>query len=468
MSQISLVDFDLLFFQIDLGAYLNERFWKHNQSFVEYVAKSLIEAFLIFSLISLAGNATMEPDNPKMVPANEIISQIETGEDVNYNEVLINDDININKINLPVKGLIKSSIRITNSKILGCFDFSGAKIKNILDFDGTYILGDSNFEKTEFYADVTFQATSFNKSSIFRKAKFNKSADFLAANFKGNADFSQALFLGKDANFKRSKFKENTSFFMAEFDTSTIDFESSEFDKPITFLSAKFSGKVNFAMSRFKELADFRFAEFENDADFSGTRFDKKIDLTGLRFTSIRLSWDSIKDKLICSGPTYISLIKNFKEMEQFEDADNCYVRYRDWKRETRKWGWPLLADYLAWLSCGYGIKWQNAVLSAISIIMLFGIYFESNHIVNVIYNFTMKRKTDSFRMEEFKQSLKMSIWLSAMILLSLPAEWYPYGKAEYTRLVKVHLISSIFERLIGWSLMLLLIGTLTRLMVRY
>ncbi len=56
----------------------------------------------------------------------------------------------------------------------------------------------------------------------------------------------------------------------------------------------------------------------------------------------------------------------------------------------------------------------------------------------------------------------------SAMVILSLPSDWYPYGKDDYSRLVSSHLFAAILERLIGWGLMLLLIGTLTRLMVRY
>jgi uncharacterized protein YjbI with pentapeptide repeats len=464
MDQISITNLYICLFHVYSGAYLNARFKAHNLASVGYAANRLIPTLLIFSLMSSAGNAAMESVDLRIVPANEILSKIKIGGDVNYDDVIINDDINTSQI----KGVIHSSIRITNSEILGNIDFSNAKIKDIFDFDGTDFSGDFNFEKTEFEGEVSFQAAKFHKNSSFRKAKFNKSADFLAADFNGITDFSQTLFSGNEAIFKRSKFKGKTSFYMAKFDTLSTTFENAEFFKPTTFLSSEFSGNTYLAMSIFMELADFRYVKLKKDTDFSGTRFDEKLDFTGLRFTSLKLSWESIADKLICNGPTYLALIKNFKEMEQIEDADNCYVQYRDWKRETRLWGWPLLMDYLAWLSCGYGVKWHQAVMSGILTIVFFGIYFEKYNIAKFFYNSVVKRKTESIRMEELKRCLKMSTWLSAVILLSLPAEWYPYGKAEYTRLVAVHLYSSIIERLIGWSLMLLLIGTLSRLMVRY
>jgi len=63
---------------------------------------------------------------------------------------------------------------------------------------------------------------------------------------------------------------------------------------------------------------------------------------------------------------------------------------------------------------------------------------------------------------------LRNAIYFSTMMLLSLPTVWYPPGKEEFTELLKLHMYSAILERLIGWGLMLLLIGTLSRLMVRY
>jgi hypothetical protein len=63
---------------------------------------------------------------------------------------------------------------------------------------------------------------------------------------------------------------------------------------------------------------------------------------------------------------------------------------------------------------------------------------------------------------------MKQSMLFSAMTLLSLPSEWSPFGRDEYISMLRSHLCAAALERMIGWGLMLLLIGTLTRLIVRY
>jgi hypothetical protein len=124
----------------------------------------------------------------------------------------------------------------------------------------------------------------------------------------------------------------------------------------------------------------------------------------------------------------------------------------------------------MAWLSCGYGVRWQYTILSGIMMIALFGVYFEFNYLAGTTANVLLKRNAQSQNpsISNLWRSTKKSISFSSMILLSLPSDWFPYGKEEYSKLVKSHLYAAILERLIGWGLMLLLIGTLTRLMVRY
>jgi hypothetical protein len=175
-------------------------------------------------------------------------------------------------------------------------------------------------------------------------------------------------------------------------------------------------------------------------------------------------------NRLVCNGPTYLALIKNFRESEQFEDADSCYYQYRDWKRKERDPGWPKLFDYLAWLSCGYGVRWQYTIISGVMMIALFGIYFNFNYLAGTMANVFLNRNAQNQNpsISDLWRSLKKSLLFSSMTLLSLPSDWCPYGKEEYSKFIKSHLCAAILERIIGWGLMLLLIGTLTRLMVRY
>jgi hypothetical protein len=159
MDQISITNLYICLFHVYSGAYLNARFKAHNLASVGYAANRLIPTLLIFSLMSSAGNAAMESVDLRIVPANEILSKIKIGGDVNYDDVIINDDINTSQI----KGVIHSSIRITNSEILGNIDFSNAKIKDIFDFDGTDFSGDFNFEKQNSRGKLAFKLLSFTK-----------------------------------------------------------------------------------------------------------------------------------------------------------------------------------------------------------------------------------------------------------------------------------------------------------------
>ncbi len=207
---------------------------------------------------------------------------------------------------------------------------------------------------------------------------------------------------------------------------------------------------------------------FNSSADFVGARFEKELFFYDADFKNFELSWASIGNRIICGGPTYLRLIKNFRDLEQFEDADRCYYQYRNWKRENRPFGWIKAMDYLAWLSCGYGVRWQYTILSGLFVVALFGIYFEFNYLSRSVANFFFRNSRRNPPTSDLWRSVKKSISFSAMILLSLPSDWYPYGKDEYSNTVKSHLYAAILERLIGWGLMLLLIRTLTRLMVRY
>jgi hypothetical protein len=322
---------------------------------------------------------------------------------------------------------------------------------------------DTRFEKKAIFRD-----SQFNGDADFSRAEFNSSADFDGAQFNSSAIFWGTSFKGAQADFKRSSFYGLARFWSTRFDVEMADFGWSQFGGDASFWDAKFGGDAAFKGSRFKGTADFMLAQFNRSVDFMGTRFEKELFFNDVRFISLKISWEFMRDRLICNGQTYLGLIKNFKDMEQFEDADGCYYQYRDWKRKDRDIGWPKFFDYLAWLSCGYGVRWQHTILSGILVMLLFGIYFEYSNIAKSISDLLTQRDARDVRIRNTVKSIKKSLSFSAMILLSLPSDWFPYGKDEYSSSVKSHLYSAILERLIGWGLMLLLIGTLTRLMVRY
>jgi hypothetical protein len=144
------------------------------------------------------------------------------------------------------------------------------------------------------------------------------------------------------------------------------------------------------------------------------------------------------------------------------------WLRQRAWRNCEDSFGWSKIFDYLSWFSCGYGVRWQHPILSGIVMAILFGIHFESYCLIRKTANFFNKRESKNPCKYSFFQNFKKSMSFSVLLLLSLPPEWSHSGRDEFAKFVTRHWFSSILERLIGWGLVLLLIGTLSRLMVRY
>jgi len=83
--------------------------------------------------------------------------------------------------------------------------------------------------------------------------------------------------------------------------------------------------------------ANFDRTRFRDDVDFRKTVFGTDLSLNESNFELFHVRWDIIKDHLNYDGVVYLSLIKNFKDLEFFEDADNCYYQYRSLAQKDKK-----------------------------------------------------------------------------------------------------------------------------------
>ncbi len=428
----------------------------------------ILTCFMAVAIVTSLGVAVDDSDDMNVIQANQVLSNIEKGEPINLLNVLIVGDLDVRKIDLPLDRHINSSIIIKYSFINGAVNFNDTIFERPIIFDKTKILGPANFFLTQFKEDFDFSDSQFNDTATFRKAQFYRSANFARSKFGKFADFYKSYFMGELANFEGTEFEGAVNFYYAQFDAENVNFEFSRFKGSVSFWRTKFSGFTDFVGCHFYDSADFTLAQFKAPVDFIGTEIDKSIYLNDLDFTTLKVNWESIKDKLICNGPSYLRLVKSFREQEQFEDADSCYYNYRNWKRDNRPLGWLKLFDYIAWISCGYGVRWHYPILSGFLVVILFGIYFELEYIIRATINLIIKRNLVSSMNSDLGGRLKKASSISALILLSLPPEWYPSRSELYKKTVNSHVYSATLERLIGWGLMLLLVGTLTRLMVRY
>lgn len=130
---------------------------------------------------------------------------------------------------------------------------------------------------------------------------------------------------------------------------------------------------------------------------------------------------------------------------------------------------------FLARETCGFGVVWQKTIGFAIDIIIIFGFMYFIGYWREGLKEALFKQKLNSnSKLVKISQIILESIAFSAIVLLSLPKEFYPYGEKKYSKFIGHRLIIIpfrlliIIERLIGWGLMILLISTVSRVMIHY
>ena len=403
--------------------------------------------------------------------------------------IIVRGDLNLSKLDLPTKHVnrthfflieildlsetpkvIASPIRINDSIFDGFVYFNNSIFNEMTDFSG------SNFTRDAYFRGATaFSNATFSTDAFFNKATFNKNADFIGTSFN-NVDFNNAIFRGdaqfygarfKSALFIKANFSEDTqfgeaTFGMTWFDEATFNgnasFDGAKFENAF-FPKATFNRCVIFGNAIFSQNAGFSEVTFSKNALFLGTNFSGDTRFDGARFKNAFFSratfggyffgWNDIKNALTCDEVTYLKLIKNFKDHGQFDDADDCYYTYR-----SRYMKGP--SDYLAKITCGFGVRWVQTIYFGIFWLLFFGLIY-----------FLMIVAQCHFNKYIIIKQLLNSFWFSAMVLLSVPSELYPKKidiYKEYTSKIKYHL--PILERLIGWGVLILFINTLSREML--
>ncbi len=479
------------------------------------IARPLPILVLLISLVSMPaeciGGAGVSYIDIKMIQASEILYKIKMGQPVNYQYVTIKGDLDLNKLDLPIKSgmnssysqgvmVVSSPITIEYSQIEGNLSVSGALFENLVDFKSTTFKGDANFFSSIFNETITFSGSAFNGDAFFRGTKFNRSADFSYSEFTNYAAFGHSIFSAL-ADFGGAKFDAGArfagsifngtanfgptaifpktilsggagmeEFFEEVFDIGSVDdsfnrntfsgnatFEEVKFNETAYFTGRQFIKTANFRGAEFKKGADFNKSAFKETNDFRGSIFLGFLNLTGATFDRLDIYWPQ-STRLICDdGITYLALIKNFRDLERFEVADEIYYEYRAWKQDHRPWSdWYKYFDMFALCSCGYGVRIDYTIRLAAIILIFFGL----------IYFWISKSK--NLNNENNFEKLSQSLWLSLVILLSAPKELYPLGDDTYNIYIKNIKYWPIIERLAGWGLLLLFINTLSRVMIRY
>ena len=337
-------------------------------------------------------------DNLLMIKADEILAKIEDGKPVEYENIIIYGDLDLHRLDLPLnknkRKIIKSIIKIEYSTIKGDVFFDHSSFSQLVDFDGTV----------------------FTKAANFSDSHFHEDAGFSESQFQGEANFSRAHF-GTEANFSRARFND-------------ADFGRARFEKNLNLSSAKIYTL---------RLSDAIFAE------------ESGIYLKDFNFNRIVVRWNSIRDHLPFNGSVYLTLIKNFRNLEQFKDEDNCYYQYRKEKQARTKKIFPRLVDGLVWLSCGYGVRPSHTVLLSVIIMVIFTVIFWASSALQFSAAVASHHAASI--------SLYDALYFSSMMFLG--------RNPQNLSIVEGYEYLTVFETLLGWLLMALFLVTLSKVMLR-
>jgi hypothetical protein len=181
-------------------------------------------------------------------------------------------------------------------------------------------------------------------------------------------------------------------------------------------------------------------ATFENESSIS---------LKGTDYERLYVHWDSIKDALVYNGEVYLTLVKNFRNIEYFEDADDCYYQYRRERQSMRSWlERAKYVDILAWITCGYGVRPGYTLGLGLFVVLASAVYY---------------RKTDAIRRLKGDEDERAKFWdafyFSMMTFTTVGyGDWYPLDRHR-----KVVMI----EGIVGWLTLSLFLVTLANVIIR-
>lgn len=384
----------------------------------------------------------------------------------------------------------------------GPLSMSYAQFSKVGSFEGAAFWNHADFSNAQFMDDTSFERVHFLRSASFEFARFYQLVSFWRSVFHGEASFANSEFSGT-ANFMSVRFDENAVFMGSRF-SHDVTFSAARFSKSAVFGLAVFQGFSDFSSADFRSVAFFGLAKLEDNTRFVNTTFGGDLVLTSSRIYSMQLEnasfsdsskiylneadfnrmlarWSLIKDHLVYDSAAYLALVKNYKNMEWRDDANDCYYQYRRISQSSEPWGLEKMIDVISWLSCGYGVRPSYTIFWSMFMILLFGlVYWIGNGIREIAWenlsDEEMEGEQDGNpgahedvsesvserrreRPEDRRISFPDSIFFSAMSFTAQsPASLYPVGIYKHV---------SMIEGILGWFLLGLFVVVLSGMLIR-
>ncbi len=472
----------------------------------------ILACVLAVLLMMVAGAAELT----RVVQAEEILKKIELGQPVEYNNVIVEGDLDLSGLDLPRVAIermeiernhwglldyelaVTSPIIIVNSVILGSVNLNGTFFQNITIFTSTSFREPVFMIGSKFNQDSSFSDAQFNQTATFDGARFNQNASFMGAQFNQTAGFGRAWF-DQDSNFWDAQFNQTAYFSGAQFNTSAFfwgaqfnqntDFDGARFSQTAIFWHAQFNQFVSFWRAQFFQTADlsdakfkqesyfrdasfvnlfFNDSQFSKEAIFDGAQISGTLSLYRTKYDALNIRWSSIHD-LAYDDTAYHLLIQNFNKLGFADDARECQYSYRCKHREElfrqHKFdSW--LFDLLAYATYGYGLRPVRPLGWAALFILVGGQFFFLTGSVIRPKESPSGKKPLALRRKEEKPDGNVSIWESLLlsatyftsgassIISATPTEFVPVGRGRYV---------VVLLRLLGWIFFVLFLSSLNR-----
>jgi len=220
------------------------------------------------------------------------------------------------------------------------------------------------------------------------------------------------------------------------------------------------------------DLAYFANAGFDGDLILEGARLysmqldnvtfseSSKINLNSTDFTKFVVHWSIMRNRMVYNGAAYLAMVKNYKSLEWFDEADECYYQYRRIGQAQAPWGWGKLSDIISWLSCGYGVRVSYTAFWCLFTILIFGVIYWAGKGMDKFEIEGMELPKDQRLRSSKRVSLTDALYFSiAMFTTSqAPVNTYPVGVYRYLAMA---------EGILGWFFLGLFVVVLSAVLIR-
>ena len=249
--------------------------------------------------------------------------------------------------------LVSKALNLQGATIPFSIHFSDCTFQKEVDFNMTLFTKSASFGNTQFSKAAGFSLAQFSETISFDEAQFLGYAGFSGVQFLGDSSFSNSEFRAK-ADFNGSKFSSYANFIRTHF-FSEASFRETKFLARTHFMGTQFSDETVFDQVKFFKTANFLRSKFQGSSSFQGCYYHNHIyfgDVTG--FSNMQMEWEydpekfraekeednaklrGLKNHIYYNETFYIALIKNYRDMGWFKEADDCYYTYRVERRKHR------------------------------------------------------------------------------------------------------------------------------------